>query len=68
MKRIYNNVVEWILIILAVMICCIPLILMKLLMKLIIKIAESISFVVTELLITIKRITNGLIKRLSVKD
>lgn len=67
MKKIYNKFIEWTLSIIALLLY-IPLVTVKLTMKVVVKIARAIMFVVDEVFTTIVRITEGLEKRLSIKD
>ena len=67
MKKVYNKFIEWTLSIIALLLY-IPLVTVKLTMKVVAKIARAIIFVVEEVFTAIVRITEGLEKRLSVKD
>lgn len=67
MKKVYNKFIEWTLSIIALLLY-IPLVTVKLTMKVVVKIARAIIFVVEEVFTMIVRITEGLEKRLSVKD
>ena len=67
MKKVYNKFIEWTFSIIALLLY-IPLVTIKLTMKVVVKIARAIIFVVEEVFTVIGRITEGLEKRLSVKD
>ena len=67
MKKVYNKFIEWTFSIIAILLY-IPLVTVKLMMKVVVKIARAIIFVVEEVFIVIGRITEGLEKRLSIKD
>ena len=67
MKKVYNKFIEWTFSIIALLLS-ILLITVKLTMKVVVKIARAIIFVVDEVFVAIVRITEGLEKRLSIKD
>ena len=67
MKKVYNKFIEWTFSIIALLLY-ILLITVKLTMKVVVKIARAIIFVVDEVFTAIVRITEGLEKRLSIKD
>lgn len=67
MKRIYNKFIEWTLSVLVILIY-IPLLIVKVTMKVVVKIEQSIIFVVDEVFAATTRIIEGLEERLSVKD
>lgn len=67
MKKFYNNVIYWTFVIINALVQ-LPLFTIKVAMILIVKVAEAIMFVESELNKAVKRIILGLIKRLSVED
>ena len=67
MKKFYNNFIYWTFVIINALVQ-LPLFIIKVAMSLIVKVAEAILFVESELNKVVKQIIVGLIKRLSVKD
>lgn len=67
MKKFYNKFIEWTFNVIAVLIY-VPLVIVNVTMKVVVKIAQTIIFVVDEVCHATTRITEGLVERLSVKD
>lgn len=67
MKRIYNKFIEWTLSVISVLILVL-LVIVEVTMKVVVKIAQTIIFVVNEVFTAIEQITKGLVERLSVQD